>query len=252
MVAPNSLKAALRRGDRQIGLWLNLGSHTATEIAARAGFDWLLIDMEHSVSDEADVLGHLRAAMGGTAEPMVRIPWNDAVLIKRVLDIGVRSILVPYVENAEEAQRAVAATRYPPAGVRGYSGMSRANDYARNKAYATTAADEIFLAVQVESPEAVRNVGAIAAVEGIDGVFVGPNDLAANMGLVGQPNAPSVRDATASVLAPIRAAGKSAGMLDFTLEGARGWFELGFGFIGIGSDTSLLANSLNALVKAHR
>jgi 4-hydroxy-2-oxoheptanedioate aldolase len=248
----NTLKAALRRGEKTIGLWLTLGSFTATEIAARAGFDWLLIDMEHTVASEAEVLGHLRAAMGGTAEPMVRIPWNDAVVVKRVLDIGVRSILVPYVQNADEARRAVAATRYPPDGIRGYSGMSRANDYARDKAYATGAASEIFLAVQVESPEAVANAGAIAAVEGIDGVFVGPNDLAANMGLVGQAGHAAVRDAVATVIAPIHAAGKSAGMLDFNVDGARRWFELGFDFIGIGSDTSLLAAAVNGLVKAHR
>ena len=251
MTSPNLLKAALRRGDRQIGIWLSLASETATEISARAGFDWLLIDMEHTPNSEADVLGHLRAANGGTAEPVVRVPWNDAVIIKRVLDIGARSLLVPYVQNVEEAKRAVAATRYPPEGVRGFSGMTRANDYARDKTYPSTAASEIFLAVQVESPEAVRNAAAIAAVDGIDGVFVGPNDLAANMGLVGQPYAPAVREATASILAPVRAAGKAAGVLDFNVESARGWLEMGFGFVAVGSDLSLLGAGLNALVAAH-
>jgi 4-hydroxy-2-oxoheptanedioate aldolase len=252
VATPNALKAALKRGERQVGLWLTLGSHTATEIAAQAGFDWLLIDMEHTVSDVADVLGHLRAAVGGTAEPMVRVPWNDAVVIKRVLDIGVRSLLVPYVQNAEEARRAVAATRYPPDGIRGYSGMSRANDYARDKRYATSAADEIFLAVQVESPEAVANAGEIAAVDGVDGVFVGPNDLAANMGLVGQAGAPAVRDVVRTVIAPVHAAGKAAGMLDFNVDNARAWFDAGFGFIGVGSDTGLLANGVNNLIAAYR
>jgi len=252
MTSPNLLKAALRRGDRQIGIWLSLASETATEISARAGFDWLLIDMEHTPNSEADVLGHLRAANGGTAEPVVRVPWNDAVIIKRVLDIGARSLLVPYVQNVEEAKRAVAATRYPPEGVRGFSGMTRANDYARDKTYPSAAASEIFLAVQVESPEAVRNAAAIAAVDGIDGVFVGPNDLAANMGLVGQPYAPAVREATASILAPVRAAGKAAGVLDFNVESARGWLEMGFGFVAVGSDLSLLGAGLNALIAAHR
>jgi len=252
MSTPNTLKAALRRGDRQIGLWLTLASATATEMAARAGFDWVLIDMEHTVASEAEVLEHLRAAVGGTAEPMVRIPWNDAVVFKRVLDIGVRSILVPYVQNAEEAKRAVAATRYPLAGIRGFSGMSRANDYARDVGYAARASEQIFLAVQIESPEAVANVAEIAAIEGIDGVFVGPNDLAANMGYLGQPNHPEVRKVIADVVAPIRAAGKAAGMLDFNVEGAKAWFDMGFGFIGVGSDSSLLAAGLNGLVKAYR
>lgn len=252
LASPNSLKAALRRGDKQIGLWLTLGSHTATEISAHAGFDWLLIDMEHTVSDVADVLGHLRAAVGGTAEPMVRVPWNDAVVIKRVLDIGARSLLVPYVQNADEARKAVAATRYPPAGIRGYSGMSRANDYARNKSYATAAAEEIFLAVQVESPEAVVNAGAIAAVDGIDGVFVGPNDLAANMGLVGRSGDAEVRDVIRTALAPIRAAGKAAGVLENNVDRAKAWFDEGFSFIGVGSDTGLLIGGLNTLVKSYR
>ena len=252
MSTPNTLKAALKRGEKQIGLWLTLGSPTATEICARAGLDWLLIDMEHTVTHEAEVLQHLRAAVGGTAEPMVRIPWNDAVVVKRVLDIGVRSILVPYVQNAEEARRAVSATRYPPHGIRGYSGMSRANDYARQKGYAAGASEEIFLAVQVESPEAIENAGEIAAIDGIDGVFVGPNDLAANMGFLGQPNHPEVRRKVAEVVGPIRAAGKAAGMLDFDVERAKAWFDLGFGFIGVGSDMSLLANSVNALVQSYR
>jgi len=252
VVSPNTLKAALKRGDRQVGLWLTLGSHTATEVAAHAGFDWLLIDMEHTASDVADVLGHLRAAVGGTAEPMVRVPWNDAVMIKRVLDIGARSLLIPYVQNAEEARYAVAATRYPPAGIRGYSGMSRANSYARTKNYAATASEEIFVAVQVESPEAVAHAGAIAAVDGIDGVFVGPNDLAANMGLLGQPSAPQVREAARSVIAPVLAAGKAAGILENNVEQAKVWFDDGFSFIGVGNDTGLLAAGVNALIASYR
>src|SRR5262249_15207325 len=151
------------------------------------GFDWVLVDLEHTAMSESDAVTHLRAARsGGGAEPLVRIPWNDAVVIKRLLDSGARSLLVPYVQNVEEARRAVAATRYPPAGIRGFSGMHRGNDYARDKSYPQTATDSIFLAVQVESPEAVANAGAIAAIDGIDCVFVGPNDLAANMGLLGQ------------------------------------------------------------------
>lgn len=252
MSTPNPLKAALKRGDRQVGLWLSLASPTATEMGARAGFDWVLIDMEHTTNSEAQTLEHLRAANGGTAEPMVRVPWNDAVVIKRVLDAGARSLIVPYVQSVEEAQRAVRATRYPPHGIRGYSGMSRANDYARDKTYATNAADEIFLAVQVESPEAAKLAGDIAAIDGIDGVFVGPNDLAANMGFVGQSARAEVREVIATVVAPVKAAGKAPGVLDFNVSNARGWFDTGFTWVAVGSDSSLLNAGLNTLIAAFR
>jgi 4-hydroxy-2-oxoheptanedioate aldolase len=253
MALQNPLKAALRRGERQLGLWLTLSSPLATELAAGAGFDWLLIDMEHSVLSEAQVLDHLRAArVGGAAEPVVRIPWNEPVVVKRLLDSGIRSFLVPYVQNADEARRAVAATRYPPAGIRGFSGMHRGNAFARNKNYPQEAADEIFVAVQVESPEAVANAGAIAAVEGIDCVFVGPNDLAANMGHVGNAQLPEVKAKILSVAAPVTAAGKAAGMLDFNIEGARSWLEAGFGFVAVGSDMSLLASGIARLLEAYR
>jgi 4-hydroxy-2-oxoheptanedioate aldolase len=253
MVAPNPIKAALRRGETQLGLWLSLGSPTATELAAGAGFDWVLADMEHSTLSEADVLTHMRAAAsGGAAEPMVRIPWNDTVVIKRLLDSGIRSLLVPYVQNVEEARRAVAATRYPPAGVRGFSGMHRGNGYARDKDYPFTAADEIFLAIQVESPEAVANAGAIAAVDGIDCVFVGPNDLAANMGMLNQAYAPEVRALVKSVVGPVKAAGKAAGMLDFRIDTAKDYLDAGFNFMAIGSDISLLASGINGLLAAYR
>jgi 4-hydroxy-2-oxoheptanedioate aldolase len=253
MAAANPLKAALAHGERQIGCWLTLNSLTATEMLAGAGFDWLLIDMEHSALSEGEALAHLRAARsGGPAETLVRIPWNEPVVIKRLLDSGARSLLVPYVQNVEEARRAVAATRYPPAGIRGFSGMHRANQYARDKTYPETAADGIFLAVQVESPEAVANAGAIAAVEGIDCVFVGPNDLAANMGFLNQPYRPEVQDKIGTVIAAVRTAGKTPGMLDFHLDTAKPWLDRGFSFLAVGSDISLLAGAANGLVKAYK
>jgi len=253
MATPNPLKAALRRGEAQLGLWLSLNSVTATEMAAGAGFDWVLADMEHSTLSEAEALAHMRAAAsGGAAEPVVRIPWNDTVVIKRVLDAGIRSLLVPYVQTVEEAQRAVAATRYPPAGVRGYSGMHRGNRYGRDKDYPFTAASEIFLAVQVESPEAVANAGAIAALDGIDCVFVGPNDLAANMGLLGQAYAPEVRALARSIVGPVTAAGKTPGILDFRVDMAKDYLADGFGFLAIGSDISLLSAGINGLLAAYR
>jgi 4-hydroxy-2-oxoheptanedioate aldolase len=253
MTGPNLLKAALRRGDKQLGLWLSLGSLAATELAAGAGFDWLLIDMEHTTLGEADALAHLRAARsGGAAEPLVRVPWNDPVVMKRLLDAGARSLLVPYVQSVEEARRAVAATRYPPDGVRGFSGTHRGNDYGRRKDYPQTAADDVFLAVQVESPEAIRNAGAIAAVPGIDCVFVGPNDLAANMGFLGHPYAPEVQAMIGSIVAPVRAAGKAPGLLDYKPETARAWLGRGFDFVAIGGDVSLLAAAVDRLLEAYR
>lgn len=253
MAAPNPLKAALHRGERQIGCWLTLNSPIATEMLAGAGFDWLLVDMEHSALSEGEAVAHLRAARsGGPAETLVRIPWNEPVVIKRLLDSGARSLLVPYVQNVEEARRAVAATRYPPDGIRGFSGMHRGNQYARDKSYPQTAADEIFLAVQVESPHAVDNAGAIAAVEGIDCVFVGPNDLAANMGFLGQPYRPEVQERIGTVIAAVRAAGKTPGLLDFNLESGKAWLDRGFDFLAVGSDISLLAANATALLKAYR
>ncbi|HVW92818.1 MAG TPA: aldolase/citrate lyase family protein [Devosia sp.] len=253
MSTPNALKAALRRGETQLGLWLMLNSPLATEMAAGAGFDWLLIDMEHSVTSEAEAVGHLRSArVDGAPEALVRIPWNEPVVIKRLLDSGARSLLVPMVQNAEEARRAVAATRYPPAGIRGFSGMHRGNDFGRIKDYPHSAAEDIFLAVQVESPEAVANAGEIAAVEGVDCVFVGPNDLAANMGMIGQVYSAEVQAMIGRVIEPVRAAGKAPGLLDFNLETAPGWLERGFTMLAVASDLSLLAGGMDRLLKAYR
>lgn len=252
VVAQNPLKAALRRGERQIGFWLTLQSFNATEMAAHAGFDWLLIDMEHTTTSEADVVAHLRAAVGGKAEPVVRVPWNDAVVMKRLLDAGMRSILVPYVQNAEEARRAVAATRYPPAGIRGFAGHSRATAYGADRDYAHHAHEEIFIAVQAESPAAIAAAGEIAAVDGVDCVFVGPNDLAANMGLLGGAYAPEVQALAGTIVEPVHAAGKAAGILDFRQDGARGWLERGFQLVAVGGDGGLLRTGIDNLVAAFR
>ncbi len=251
-ILPNPLKAA-DRSDRLLGLWLTMGSEIAAEIASGAGVDWVLVDMEHTYLGEAEIVSMLRAVqVGGRAEPVVRVPWNEPVIMKRLLDSGVRSFLVPFVQNADEARRAVAATRYPPAGIRGFSGAHRSNDYGRDGDYRQKVNGDIFIAVQVESPEAIANAGAIAAVEGVDCVFVGPNDLAANMGVIGQLQRPEVRAAIQSVVAPVHAAGKLVGMLDFDVESARGWLDDGFQFVAIGSDVGLLVSGAADLLKAHR
>ncbi len=188
----------------------------------------------------AQIAAHVNAAHGGTAELMVRIPSVDPVLTKNLLDSGVRSIMYPFVQTKEEARLAVAATRYPPHGVRGVGGGNRANAYNRIKEYNARYAEEQCVVVQVESPLAMTAIREIGAVDGLDGIFIGPNDLAANMGLFGQPSAQPVRDAISKGLADIKVAGKAAGLLNFNPEEARARFAEGFNFIAVGSDGSLL------------
>src|SRR6218665_2880259 len=192
-LSPKLLKRGLAKGKKQPGLWLSLESPHVTEVLAGAGYDWLLLDMEHTCLDTSQGADHPRAAKGGTAELVVRIPWNEPVIVKRLLDAGVRSIMVPFVQGADEARRAVAATRYPPHGIRGVSGNMRANGFSRIKDYGQRYHEEQCIIVQIESPTAVAAIAEIGAVDGVDGIFVGPNDLAANMGLYGQPGAPEVR-----------------------------------------------------------
>src|SRR5882672_748543 len=178
----NKFKRALAAKQTQIGLWMSLTSPFATEVVAGAGFDWILLDMEHSANDLPEIVHHLRAAQGGTAEPIVRVPWNEPVMVKRVLDVGAQSLLFPFVQSADEARRAVAATRYPPNGIRGVAGLTRANRYGRVKDYAKRAADELCVLVQVETQQALGEIEAIAAIDGVDGLFIGPADLSASMG----------------------------------------------------------------------
>jgi len=245
---PNLFKQGLAAGRRMPGLWLSLESPNATEVLAGAGYDWLLLDMEHTCLDASQVAEHLRAAQGGTAEVVVRIPWNEPVMVKRLLDAGVRSIMVPFVQSADEARRAVAATRYPPHGIRGVSGSMRGNDYARIAEYAERYHEEQCIVVQIESPTAVAALPEIAAVDGVDGLFVGPNDLAANMGLFGKPGAPEVRATIAEIIKTIQASGKAPGILDFDPAAARELFEIGYRFIAVGSDQTILARRSEVLL----
>src|SRR3954469_12739914 len=180
----NTFKHALAAGKPQIGLWSSLSSNYSVELIAGAGFDWLLLDMEHSPNDLESLLAQLQAAAPYATHPVVRVPWNDMVTIKRVLDVGAQTLLVPYVSTADEARAAFSFTRYPPKGVRGVAGTTRATRFGRIKDYARRAHEEICLLVQVETQAALDNIEAICAVEGVDGVFVGPADLHASMGYV--------------------------------------------------------------------
>lgn len=249
----NIFKKSLKQDRRQIGFWLTLASVTATEISAHAGFDWLLIDMEHSVNELPDVLDHLRAATGGTAEPIVRVPWNEPVVVKRLLDAGARTLLFPFVENVMEAKAAVEATRYPPKGKRGVSSVTRATRYGRASGYAASYETDLCVVVQVETPAAVALAGEIASVDGVDGVFIGVGDLSANMGMIGRGwNAEPVRDLAMAGLRSIRQAGKGAGTLNYDGGQAKELFDAGFNFIAVGSDTGMLARGTDRLVAAFR
>jgi 4-hydroxy-2-oxoheptanedioate aldolase len=248
----NRFKRAIATGTPQIGLWLSLASPAATEVAAGAGFDWLLIDMEHAPNELPEVAHHLRAAEGGTAEPVVRVPWNDPVIVKRLLDIGARSLLFPFVQSVEEARRAVAATRYPPAGIRGFAGTTRANRYGRVPDYAKRAADEICVLVQCETQRAVADIPSIAAVDGIDGIFIGPADLAADMGHLANTQHADVQAAILDAGKRIRAAGKAAGFLSLREDETRRALAGGFTFVAVGTDVALLARQTEALARSFK
>jgi 4-hydroxy-2-oxoheptanedioate aldolase len=244
----NLFKRRLRDGTKQPGLWLTLESPVATEILAGAGYDWLLLDMEHTTLDPSQVAGHVGAARGGTAELAVRIPWNEPIMVKRLLDAGVRTLMFPCVQSAAEAKAAVAATRYPPHGIRGVSGNMRANSYARVKDYAATYQQEQCVIVQLESPKAIAAIEEIGAVDGVDALFIGPNDLAASMGLFGKPGAPEVKAVIAEAIARIGRTGKAAGILNYNIAEAKALFKAGFAFIAVSSDTAILARQSEAIL----
>ncbi len=243
----NTFKRALKAGKAQIGLWCNLSSHYAIELVAGSGFDWLLLDTEHSPNDLESVLKQLQAAAPYPAHPVVRVPWNDMVTIKRFLDIGAQSILVPYVQNADEAKQAVAYTRYPPAGVRGVAGSTRATRFGRVKDYAKRAAEEICVLVQVETQTALDNLETIAAVEGVDGVFIGPADLHASLGYAGETANPKVVPVIDEAIRRIRKAGKAPGILTGVEADARRWLDCGGQFVAVGADTAVLARETEKL-----
>jgi 4-hydroxy-2-oxoheptanedioate aldolase len=244
----NKLKRALADKRRQIGCWLTLESTIATEIAAGAGFDWLLLDMEHTGLTLAQIGQHVLAAAGGTAELVVRIPSLDPVLTKNLLDGGVRSLMYPFVQSGQEAARVVAMTRYPPEGVRGVAGWNRANGYNRIKEYGARYKEELCVIAQVESPQALLAIRDIGQVEGLDGIFVGPNDLAANMGRYGQPRHAEVQAAISGALANIKATGKAAGILNFDPDQAEEHFTAGFDFVAVASDASMLSRRSDELL----
>lgn len=245
----NEFKRALAEHRPQIGLWSSLCSNIGAEVIAGCGFDWIVVDTEHSPNEVPNVLAQLQAMAVGTAMPVVRPAWNDPVIIKRILDVGAVSLLIPFVQNAEEARRAVAATRYPPAGIRGVATTARASRFARIKDYLRRANDEMCVLVQVETRSALDHLEEIAAVPGVDGVFIGPSDLAAAFGQLGNPGHPDVQAAILNAVKRLKAKGKAAGILTSNEADAKRYLAEGYTFVAVGSDVGLLARGGEALLQ---
>jgi 4-hydroxy-2-oxoheptanedioate aldolase len=243
----NAFKAALKKPGLKIGLWSNLKSPMVAEILSNMPFDWVVVDMEHGPNDLGDVVAQLQAGSATSVAQIVRPPWNDRVMIKRVLDAGVQSLVIPYVQNAEEARQAVASTRYPPEGARGVAGGSRATRFGLVDNYHANADKELCLIVQAETAEAVANIPEIAGVRGVDAIFVGPADLAASMGHLGNFDHEDVQAKIAEAAKAIKAAGKFAGILSFNPEQAMKYAALGYDFIAVASDQSLLVSAAQSL-----
>ena len=244
----NHFKAALRAGRPQLGLWNSLCSNFSTEVIAGAGFDCIVLDMEHSPNEVFGVLSQLQAiAPYEGVSAIVRPPWNDPVIIKRVLDVGAQTLLIPYVQNVDEARRAVEATRYPPDGFRGVAVATRANKWGRVKDYFKRVNDELCVIVQLETSFALEHLEAIAALDGIDCIFIGPSDLSASLGHLGDAQAPEVRAAIDDAFARTKRAGKAAGILMTVEADAQRYLKEGVEFVAVGSDVGLLARGAEAL-----
>jgi 2-dehydro-3-deoxyglucarate aldolase len=246
---PNSFRRALLKRRPQIGCWSSLASPIVTEVLGVANFDWLLLDAEHAPNDSITLVPQLMSLKDSVSAPVVRPAVNDAVAIKRMLDIGFVNFLIPFVDDAEQAARAVAATRYPPQGVRGVSVSHRGNRFGTVSNYFDMANDNICVAVQIESREAVANIDAIAAVEGVDALFVGPSDLAANHGHLGDPNHPDVQAAIAQVFERAHAAGKASGILAPVQADADRYLGMGASMVAVAADLGLLRNAAQAVRK---
>lgn len=248
--ALNPFKAALAARRKQVGFWLSMADPYLAEVSATAGFDWLLIDSEHAPNDLRTILSQLQAVAPYPGEPVVRPASGDPVVLKRLLDIGARSLLVPMVDTADEARALVAAVRYPPHGIRGVgSAVGRASRWSLRTDYLNVSDDEVCLLVQAETTTALSNLEAICAVDGVDGVFIGPADLAASMGYRGKATHPEVQQAIDSAIRTIVASGKAAGTLTSDPALARHYLELGCTFVATGVDILMFANAARKLAR---
>jgi 4-hydroxy-2-oxoheptanedioate aldolase len=248
MPANNPFKTALAAHQPQIGLWLSMADPYLAEVSATAGFDWLLIDGEHAPNDLRSTLAALQAVAPYPSQPVVRAVAGDVPLIKQLLDIGAQNLLVPMVDTAEQARALVSATRYPPLGIRGVgSAVGRASRWSARADYLDKADDEVCLLVQAETVTALNNLEAICAVDGVDGVFIGPADLAASMGRRGKPGHPEVQAAIEQAMKTIIASGKAAGTLTSDPALARRYLALGCTFVATGVDVLVYANAVRRM-----
>ncbi|MCW2294307.1 4-hydroxy-2-oxoheptanedioate aldolase [Pseudomonas sp. BIGb0408] len=244
----NSFKQRLQSGDAQIGLWLGLADPYCAELAANAGFDWLLIDGEHAPNDLRGLLGQLQAVAPYPSQAVIRPVIGDTALIKQILDIGAQTLLVPMVESAEQARELVRAIHYPPSGVRGVgSALARASRWNSIPGYLDKADEQMCLLVQIENLDGLARLDEIVAVDGVDGVFIGPADLSASMGQRGNPGHPDVQAAIEDAIVRIQKAGKAAGILSADQTLARRYIELGARFVAVGVDTTVLMRGLQTL-----
>jgi 4-hydroxy-2-oxoheptanedioate aldolase len=242
----NAFKAGITTGRCQIGLWSSLSSNITAELVASAGYDWIVLDGEHGPANELVTLSLLQAMQAGTASPIVRVAANDPVLIKRTLDVGAQTVIVPQIDSADQARAAAAAMRYPPCGVRGVGPMARASHYGAVTGYLKRAESELCLVAMCESRLGLGALPEIAATDGVDAVLVGPHDLAADMGHLGEPGAEEVVAAIARAVALIREAGKAAGVMVGREDEAAHWMRQGCAFVGCSSDAALLRAAATA------
>lgn len=244
----NEFRAALKSGERQIGLWVGLADANVAESLAGCGYDWLLLDAEHAPNDPRSVLEQLRAIAPYPSHPVVRPVQGDVALVKQYLDIGAQTLLVPMIDTPEQAALMARAMRYPPHGMRGVgAALARASRWNQVGDYLNEADGQMCLLVQAETPLAMRNLAAIAATEGVDGVFFGPADLSASMGYRGQPGHPEVQQAILEGIATVRAAGKAAGILMADRALAQKYLDAGAQFVAVGVDTTLLVRAATEL-----
>ncbi|MEN8992901.1 4-hydroxy-2-oxoheptanedioate aldolase [Avibacterium paragallinarum] len=248
----NHFKKKLKT-EQQIGLWVGLADAYGTEIAANAGYDWLLIDGEHAPSDLRTTLSQLQSIAAYPSQAVVRPPIGSVQLIKQLLDIGAQTLLIPMVETVEQAQLMVKAVRYPPEGIRGVgAALARATRWNSIPDYYENAHENICLLIQIESVEGIKNLDEILKIDGIDGVFIGAVDLSATMGYQGNPNHPEVQKTVIDAIQRIRKAGKAAGILSTQHDATQKYIELGTEFVAVGVDTSVLMNSLRELLSKYK
>jgi len=245
----NQFRRDLLAGKKLIGCWASLCSNITTEILGYAGFDWLLIDGEHAPNDYASFITQLQALKDSPSAPFVRPQWQDSVVIKRLLDIGFYNFLIPFIETPEQATRAVAATRYPPQGFRGVGTAHRSNKYGFTTDYFKHINDNLCVTVQIESLQGVANAESIAAVDGVDALFIGPSDLSAAYGVMLQPNLPQVQEGIQQILEAAKKHGKACGILAPVEADARRYLEMGMTFVAVGGDTGLIRSAAQALAQ---